>query len=156
MIAAMDEARVVPCWIEELTASAFDSATAKLVPARFDSGWKRGLAALTQQLETGAVPRLLEPGTGRRIALGAYQVEPLTQAAKRTRVRECVQGAGAIVRAGLPSGIRITTNSTRSSDGAGLTYSGGNSCARSRQCQQASRLTESWNTLGNPIPIGSA
>ena len=57
VIAAMDEARVVPCWIEDLTASTFDSATAKLVPARFDAGWKRGLAALTQQLETDAVPR---------------------------------------------------------------------------------------------------
>ena len=73
----MDEARVVPCWVEELTASAFDSAMTKLVPARFDSGWKRGLATLTEQLETGAVPRLLEPGTGQRIALGAYQAEPL-------------------------------------------------------------------------------
>ena len=77
VIAGMDEARVVPCWVEDLTASAFDSAMAKLVPARFDSGWKRGLATLTEQLETGAVPRLLEPGTGQRIALGAYQVEPL-------------------------------------------------------------------------------
>lgn len=79
VIAAMDEARVVPCWIEDLTASTFDSAIAKVVPARFDSGWKGGLAALTQQLETGAVPRLLERETGRQIALGAYQVEPLVK-----------------------------------------------------------------------------
>ena len=78
-IAAVDEGRVVPCWLDDLTASAFDSATAKLVPARFDSGWKQGLATLTQQLEAGAVPQPLELGTGQRIALGAYQVEPLVR-----------------------------------------------------------------------------
>ena len=77
VIAAMEEARVVPCWIEDLTASRFDSTIAKVGPARFDSGWKGGLATLTQQLETGAVPKVLEPDTGRRIALGAYQAEPL-------------------------------------------------------------------------------
>lgn len=76
-IAAAEEGRVVPCWLDDLTASKFDSATAKVVPARFDSGWKQGLATLMQQLEAGAVPRLLEPGTGRQIALGTYQVEPL-------------------------------------------------------------------------------
>lgn len=76
-IAAVKQGRVIPCWLDDLTATAFDSQTAKLGPARFDSGWKQGLAALTQQLEAGAVPRLLEPGTGQRIALGAYQAEPL-------------------------------------------------------------------------------
>ena len=78
-IATTEEGLVVPCWLHDLTASAFDSGTAKLVSARFDSGWKRGLAALTQQLEVGAVPRPLEPATGQRIALGAYQVEPLVR-----------------------------------------------------------------------------
>ena len=78
-VAAMDEGRVVPCWLDDLTAIAFDSATSKLVPARFDLGWKQGLATLTQQLEVGAVPQPLEPGTGRRIALGAYQAEPLVR-----------------------------------------------------------------------------
>ena len=76
-IATMDEGLVVPCWLHDLTATAFDSEVAKLAPARFDFGWKQGLAALTQQLETRAVPRLLESGTGQRIALDVYQAEPL-------------------------------------------------------------------------------
>ena len=79
VIAATEEARVVPCWIEDLTGSTFDSAIAKVVPARFDSGWKGGLAELIRQLENGGVPQLLEPDTGRQIALGAYQAEPLVK-----------------------------------------------------------------------------
>ena len=76
-IAATDAGRVVPCWLDDLTASAFDSQMARLVPARFDSGWARGLEAVTRHLELGGVPRPLEAGTGCRIALGTYQAEPL-------------------------------------------------------------------------------
>ena len=76
-IATLEEGIVVPCWLHDLTASKFDVGTTRLVPARFDSGWKQGLSTLTQQLEVGAVPRPLDTGTGQRIALGAYQVEPL-------------------------------------------------------------------------------
>ena len=76
-IAGVEGDRMVPCWLDDLTGRAFDSQTGKLVPARFDSGWARGLEAVTRHLESGGVPRPLEKGTGRRIALGAYQVEPL-------------------------------------------------------------------------------
>ena len=78
-VAAAEEGRVVPCWLDDLTGSEFDSQTARLAPARFDSGWARGLETVMRQLESGGVPRPLERGTGRRIALGAYQAEPLVR-----------------------------------------------------------------------------
>lgn len=78
-IAAAEDGRVVPCWLDELTGTTFESRMARLSPARFDSGWARGLEAVTRHLELGGVPRPLEGGTGRRIALGAYQAEPLVR-----------------------------------------------------------------------------
>ena len=76
-VAATEHGRVVPCWMDDLRGVAFDSRTGRLTPARFDSGWARGLAAVVRHLESGGVPRPLERGTGRRIALGGYQAEPL-------------------------------------------------------------------------------
>ena len=77
--AACADRRVLPCWLQDLKEIAFESETSRLVPARFDRGWARGLAVLVAQLEEGGVPRPLESGTGRRIALGSYQVEPLVR-----------------------------------------------------------------------------
>ena len=79
VIAAAEEGRVVPCWLDDLTTAAFDSATGKLVPARFDLGWARGLRELTRQLRADAIARPFDAGHGRRIALEAYQAEPLVK-----------------------------------------------------------------------------
>jgi len=99
-IAAAEEGRVVPCWLDGLTSDAFDSATGKLVPARFDSGWARGLRELTRQLEADAVARPLDAGRGRRIALEAYQAEPLVrQRSERVYAN--------VFRARVPLSVRV-------------------------------------------------
>ena len=67
----------LPCWVSDLSDHDFHSQLAAIVPARFDASWSTGLASLAQQLESGGVARTLEERLGRRIALGAYQTEPL-------------------------------------------------------------------------------
>ena len=76
-IATADASRTVPCWVTDLSNQDFGSQLGAIVPARFDASWKTGLESLAQQLVTGGVTKPLEGGRGRRIALGAYQTEPL-------------------------------------------------------------------------------
>ncbi len=67
----------LPCWLSDLSDRDFHSQLAAIVPARFDASWSTGLVLLAQQLDSGGVVKPLEEGLGRRIALGAYQTEPL-------------------------------------------------------------------------------
>ena len=76
-IAGTSDGRTVPCWLDDLTACAFDTQLRNLVPARFDLGWASGLEEVTRQFRQGTIARPLEGKAGRQIALGAYQAEPL-------------------------------------------------------------------------------
>ena len=69
--------RTLPCWISDLSDQDFDSKLTAIVPARFDNSWSIGLASLAQQLDRSGVAKPLAADLGRRIALGAYQTEPL-------------------------------------------------------------------------------
>ena len=76
-IATTELNRTLPCWITDLSDQHFDLRLAAIVPARFDVSWSTGLASLAQQLDSGGVLKPLEGELGRRVALGAYQTEPL-------------------------------------------------------------------------------
>ena len=76
-IAATNNVGTVPCWMEDLSSSPFDTNLRSLEPARFDLGWAQAMSVLARQFEERGVTRPLDLETGRQIALDAYQAEPL-------------------------------------------------------------------------------
>lgn len=77
-VAASQESRAIPCWMNDLSDPVLDPVLDKLEPARFFLSWSCGLFALEAQLANGGVEKALsDESLAQAIALQAYQPEPL-------------------------------------------------------------------------------
>lgn len=77
VLASAKEGRVLPCWLDDLSATDMDAAQKKLTPARFDSSWADGLYEVQRQLDHRGVKKTLDTDLGEQLALTAFQNEPL-------------------------------------------------------------------------------
>lgn len=77
-VAAAQESRVIPCWLDDVSDVAMDPNIARIEPAAFYESWSDGLFALQAQLTHAGVEKTLsEDSLGKALALQAYQPEPV-------------------------------------------------------------------------------
>lgn len=75
-VAASQEARVIPCWLDDVSDAALDPLLARIEPAAFNNLWSEGLFSIQEQLSHAGVEKTLsEESLAKALALQAYQPE---------------------------------------------------------------------------------